>query len=135
MYFASTYRTKLVLEGYPCQIVASPVSIFFAQVAYPFAKGDPFIKVFSREINRLKNLGIIDKLIKEFEKKGICNENEAATTPIHFENTFSAFVLLAFGTSAAVIFGLLERCLMKVIGTKPQSTPSSPPPFNFIVRS
>ena len=61
--------------------------------------------------------------MKEFEIKDICNENEATTTPIHFENTFSGFVLLAFGTLAAIIFGLFERCVMKLIRTAHQSTP------------
>jgi len=114
VYFTSTHRGKTGLVGYPCDIVSSPVSYFLANVAYPFSKGDPFVKLFNHEITRLKNLGLMDRLMKEMDRKEICTSDDSdSVNAINVHNTCSAFALLAFGILVAVIGGIVERCCVR----------------------
>ncbi len=104
------------LPKLPCEIVQVPKYVFItSSVVFVFAKGSALTGPFNREIIRLKQQGVVDRLVARYFEETPRDECEVAgtATSLGFVHVFAPFGMLAIGLTLALGLGLIERMSLK----------------------
>ena len=82
------------------------------RISWAFPKGSPYLEVFSAGLFKLKETGIIDRLIRTHLSGGVESSSCESSTfkPITQENIFTAFVLLVCG----IVVSIAALCYEKI---------------------
>ena len=100
IYFGSSPQFEMNSRSFPCHIVGSSFGYGSHSQAYGMQKGSPYLKMFSHNIQNIKETGAINELYSR-EKMNQKRLNKCSdggySENIGYRNIFSAFVVLAFG--------------------------------------
>ena len=115
-----------LIKDYPCSLAQVPRYVFYTwQVALVFPKGSPLAGPFNREILRMKQLGVIDRLLSAYNVNGRGADKKAAechfsgsATSLSFDHVFAPFGMLVLGALASLASVLVERFLLRKRGAE-----------------
>ena len=108
---------EVLLPPYPCEVVQVPKYVFGSfQLCLVFPRGSLLLGPFNREILRMKQEGVIDRLVSfhlgtRAAEQQDCGALSRGVTSLTFDHVFAPFGLLALGLLAALALGAGERLL------------------------
>ncbi len=116
---AESYQLVRSLPEYDCDVYKLDVPFFYdSHISFFFAKNSPYVPLFNQEIIKLKNQGVLERIVLRYlpgEAKGKkCAER---VTALGMVSVFTPFLLVIFGIIAGVFLSILER-MSKFMATR-----------------
>ncbi len=108
-----------LLTWYPCGIVQVPGFLFRkSQVSFIFTKGSKFLRPFNKEIVKLKEDGVIDRLMLQYlyrSSREECDFSRTSTTSLTFDHVFTPFAILGLGVLSSLFSAIVENIFKAVV--------------------
>ena len=101
-----------LLHWYPCEVLQVPNFVYRrAAVSLAFLKGSKFLAPFNREIMKMKQEGIIDRLVSWHLHTASRDECEVLgnATSLTFDHVFTPFAILLLGVLLSLMAGAFEK--------------------------
>lgn len=111
VFFGEDLSTVLDMPNYPCQIVSSTKSYFRVNIAWAFQKNSQYLEVFNYQLNKLKQTGHLDRILKTLIAERPEIPCESGFQPIKIKAIFTAFIMLAGGAALAIVLSIIERLI------------------------
>ncbi len=107
---------RKLLPWYPREVIQVPNYVYKKSLmAFPFAQGSRFLKPFNDEIIRLKQDGVMGRLVAKHLYRPSRQECRviATATSLSLRQVFTPFGLLVLGCGAGMLVSLLERMTLR----------------------
>ncbi|XP_050732400.1 glutamate receptor ionotropic, kainate 4-like isoform X2 [Eriocheir sinensis] len=102
-----------------CSIRTLQINLFPSYGRLGYMKNLPFAGVLNKELTRLYDGGLLDRMRRQWWGQGLPCEEPSAFTELDFTHTVTAFVILLSGIICSLIFLIVERIQGKKIPRQP----------------
>lgn len=109
--FGPSPEFEMLYESFPCQIISTGITYGYRQLAFPFKKNSPLLKLVNHHIARIMESGLETHMHKIKVRSSIkCKSEESEKfRDFSYHDVISAFICSGIGCIFAIFYCIIEK--------------------------